>query len=328
MKNSIYVINTVSALGADAALSGGVLGVAGVQIPIGGLLPVTKQSYVAGVSQITTGVVTAASSTTYGLTITSNSTIDGSPKTWTVPDFVSDASATRTEIATVLMNALNQFNDMPVTATLTGSGTTKDLVLTADAPWYVFSAINTATAAGVVTYTTGTAGVNAVGLGSVITSTPTYASGLVTSSESIEATSHYTTYTITYLDQAAWGEGTHQTQDYSVLYLYVKETATYFPTLCGEGGTLTQGLKGMTATWSAAAGTGSSMSNGVITLGGSDIFYGNSDTNLGLHNNDMIYLNAVFYTIGVLSGTTAWSAETPNDQSTSATQYIKLRSGL
>lgn len=316
---TIKVLNTVQALGADASISNGVLTIAGVRIPLKNIKGgPARIPYRAEVLQIDTAAVTASNSTQYAFNVLCHSTIDGREKLFQVPPFTTDATATTTEISTVIVNTLKQFGDITVTPALSGSAPNEVFTLTAKTGYPIFTSKAASTSAGVITMTTSPAGVLGNGSGALI------AAGNE-SSPDIITTNNYSTYYISYRDPAVVKTRNEEFESVSQLLLYVNEAATNFATLCGTYGTLTMALAGYQATWSAAASTGSAVANGVLTLGGSDIFYGNSDTNIGLIDNDVILVGSNYYQINILTGTTASTPNTPNDQTTAATQYIKVR---
>jgi len=116
--------------------------------------------------------------------------------------------------------------------------------------------------------------------------------------------------------------------------VYVKTDATNVKTLVGYlssknigFGTLTAVVFNSKLATIAAAVTGdAAVANGVITVAGTaDIFYGNSDTNIGATANDIVTIAAVPYRIAsILTATTAATDCTPNDASAAATLFVKF----
>ncbi len=150
----------------------------------------------------------------------------------------------------------------------------------------------------------------------------------------IVAAHNYTTVTFSYYAlQSRDSDGFKPAITTQVVY--VNEGDADYLTVVGTYGTLTQALQGTSATWAKAA-TAAAIANGVVTLGGADIFFGNSDTNLGMVANDVIrqvkstattFDN--YYILTTLFTVTANTPGTPNDDSTATdTWYIKLRRSI
>lgn len=344
MNTAESVYTTVTALGADCTISGKAIILAGGQgtppnptmvIPYAGikassgvLAPVTE------VDQITTGTITGANSTQYAIEL---QYVDTVQKKQVITQLVYTSGAVNSgnnlldEIANSFIAQIQADPAIPITPTLVSH----TLVLTAIGT--ITSGTNgsqqftvTNTGAGIITFVTGTAAVAPVGLGFL------YNQG-ATANANIVNTSYYYTIVLDFNDPA-YGDVvmSNQTQVNKAVIL-VLSTATNVLTLVGTYGTLTQALAGKTATWTAA-GTVPTMTNGVITLGGSDIFYGNSDTNIGLLALDVINVvrttatayNLNYRLASILSGTTAASPDIPNDFAAAAESafYIHLTSIL
>lgn len=321
MNIRINTYATVTALGADAVVSGGYLYLKGFEpMLVSGIKPTSVIAPVTEQLEVWTGTPTAANSTVYQISLTYSNRNTGAIETWNSVPYTSDATATATEICDNLRAQVNAMNEViPVVAT----GTTT-LVLTAEAGFAVFTA--TDMGPGVVAFVNGTAGIPAVGKGSDLKN------GNYTDSTLVDA-SYYYQVTMNYNNRKNIGSAQESTSLVNKSVLYVLSTATNVLTLVGTYGTLTQALAGYSATWTAA-GTVPTMSNGVITLGGSDIFYGNSDTNIGLVSGDVINIvkttatayNSNYRIASILTGTTCNTPDIPNDLADTATNawYIKL----
>ena len=254
---TIKVLNSVAALGADAVASGGNLQVAGLTIPIRNIRPnSTIQAYVAETLQVTTVTPTSANSTVFSLTIVGQSTLDGRNKEWTVT-VTSAVSASATTICTQLKAGFNAYTDIPVTfggiATLVCTG------VSGNAKFSIAAGVNSVGAYAFIT--TSPAAVIGYGAGTLIA-----ASNL--SSPDIITTNNYTTVTINYIDPIAVQTRNTVHDLYSSLILYVNEGDADYVTLTGTYGSLTQAIKGVAATWSAVSGNITfTITTGAITLG-------------------------------------------------------------
>lgn len=319
MKYFKLVLNTVQASGADCLLSNGFLAIGGYQIPFNTLFEgAVRKPYVAQVLQIDTCAVTAANSTQYGYQVISNSTIDGRQKAFVCPPFTSDATATKTEISTKIVAALNTYADRPYVAALTGSAPNEDFTITASAPWARFKSGLTPESVGTIVPTVSPAGVIGVGAGSLILA-GNY------SSPDIISTNNYSTYILTYGSNSVINDGSQNSDDLSQLILYVNEAATNFESLCGTYGTLTQALLGNTATYSAGTGTlAADDSDDLLTLAtgtftGQDILPG-----------DVLFQNGETTYYKVLSPVSIATAlsNVPADNAAAAYTIIKIRSAV
>lgn len=310
----IITLNSVAANGADVVFAGGNINIAGkTLIPYDRIVEnVQNYPYVAAVAQVTDLAFTSANSTTFTIAIKGLSKLFGTQFTW-YKTIVSDASSTATKISNAFIALINSDPSIPVTASLTGT----DLRLTAQLPAAIFTVTNALATTTTIGFTATTPGVVGIGLGSYI-----LAGDL--SSPDVVATNTYNTTIIQYYSADPVNATNYNTEIQTVV-VYTNQGDADYPSLVGTYGTLTQATIGITATWSAAAATGSSVTNGVLTLGGSDVFYGNADVNVGLQDNDAILIDTEPYIINILSATTASTANIPNDHATGVTRYIKLR---
>jgi hypothetical protein len=320
MKTRILVFNTVTANGADVSTSNGFVNITGsasgesVSFKQSELVAIRpRQARVAGTAQVSTGAITAANNATYIVGIEATNKVTGSPQDF-VYSYVSDAGGTAAEICNAFVTAINADNRISVVA----SNVADDLVLTGEAPYYTFTARNANPGSTTIAFTTGTPGVIGWGLGSLIMNTEFNDSNLV-------STNNYTTFIFTYEREVPRNADTLKKETVQVA-VFINEAATGYSAMGGALGTLNAALTGYSATWSAAAATGSTVTNGVLTLGGADVFYGNADVNVGLIAGDYILIGAVGYQLAsILSGTTAATASIPNDATIAETRYIQWR---
>lgn len=322
---TVKVLNSVQALGVDATVSGGSLQIVGVTIPIRNIRGTAiVQPYVAAVLQVDTVTPTAANSVVFAYTIQGLSTIDQSVKTWTA-SVLSSTAATPTTIVTQLKAKFQAFADIP--CTFSGTAT---LIITGIAGSNKFVSGQDGSSIGVLATANTTPATIGYGAGTLI------AAGNILplpTDTQIVTTNNYTTVTINYLATTAVETRNTTHESFNQLVLYVNEGDTDYLSLVGTYGTLTQASQGWTATWTAA-GTVPTMSNGVITLGGADIFYGNADVNIGLVADDVINIikttatayNTYYKLASILTGTTANTPDIPNDLAAAATNayYIHL----
>jgi len=322
MNIDVSVLSTVAALGADCAIVNKQITVTGLKsfIPVSTLKPSSVVAPVTGVVQITTYTPTVANSTSYALAL---GYLNKVTRSWTYSVLVvdSDSSATDTEICNAFRN---QISLMTATMPIVGSGTTT-LILTAEAGYEVFT--SSSIGVGVLTPAATQAGVIRVGYGADLKVVYPEASSSITD------TSYYYQVSMDYIPNSYGTQTMTQSNVVNRAAVLVLSTATNVLSLVGTYGTLTQAISGWQATWTAA-GTVPTLSNGVITLGGADIFYGNSDTNVGLDANDVINIvkttatayNLNYRLASLLSGTTAATNDIPNDLAAAATDawYIKL----
>ena len=307
---NLGVLNTVTNLGADAFVdSNGFLQVAG--------FPAIKASEITGVDilpavsevlQVTNvAVSTVTANAVYSLNLLVQNTTNSTylPLTVTV---TSASSTSATAIATQFRDAINSYTGISVTASLSGA----DLRVTAKTGFAVFRLTTTDAK---LTVSSITAGVVGRGLGSQLLAEYVDLNGFFNAGgfadvSKIEAASSYTEVDI----YSPKGNIT----------LLVKEGVTNFNDLLGSYGTLT-GLNAGYRVSIAAASANASVANGVITIV-TDVFYGNTDTNIGLQAGDIVAIGGVGYPIAsILTGTTAATYGIPNDASSATTKYAKWR---
>lgn len=348
MINSIKVLNTVTALGADVSVgTNGLLNVAGQTVidarSVTNVAITTSAAETAGVITITP----TAAAQTYTFTINAFSKSTGLPKTMLI-SYTATASDTATTISNAFRAQLAADTDMSVT----GSGTATFIVTsTTGYPKFTvggsLATCDSYSSAGATTIFTNvsanntTAGVTAIGTGSLLQTKYGYNSNqnAIGYSElsNLTTTSYYTEVVINYNDWTI-GNGvfnqTVPTKQAVVLVLYgtsaqgsnaaTSATTTNYNTLLGTFGTIT-GLQAGQMVSIAAASANASVANGVITIA-TDIFYGNSDTNIGLRSGDIVAIANVSYPIAsILTGSTAATYGTPNDASADTTLYAKWR---
>jgi hypothetical protein len=305
----LNVLNTVTALGTDAYVdSSGYLNIQGTPaFKASSIDSVVITPYVAEVAQVSTVTVsTVSNSAIYTMSLICNDVNSG--MITSVPLTVtSDSTASNTEIAAAFAAAINSMPELSVSAT---SSTT--LVVTAKAGFPIFtltttdSKLSISTSAGTVGVGTGT---------SLIAKYPStagyYNAGGFSAASSIVASNTYTEVTVS----SVVGNSA---------VILVKTGATNYSDLLGTYGTLT-GLKAGYKVTMAAAAANASVTNGVITIV-TDVFYGNTDTNIGLQAGDVVAIGGVSYPIAsILTGATAASYGTPNDASSATTVYAKWR---
>lgn len=319
MKTQVFVYNTVTAAGGDLQTSSNMITLLNSTnsvswMPKRGLLQSKgRVPAVAGTLQVSTGTITAASGATYRIKIVATNKITGN-----INDFfytyVSDASATTAEIAIGLAAAVNADSNRVSVTAAESAGT---LVLTGVAPYYTFSVENDNASSTTIAFALTTPGVISQGQGSVIINN-NYIQGSDLESQ-INTTYAYTEFNFIVEVLTVEQDKVRLVPQPVVVYVY--ESASNYASFAGVDGTLTKAVRGGVV----AAGGNAAVANGVITLGGSDIFYGNSDTNIGLTVGDIITINAVDYPIiAILSGTTAATNGTPNDQSAATTTYKQM----
>lgn len=340
MNTAISVYTTVTALGADCSVVNKQIVLNGGQgtpanptivIPYSGLRPygVTVTAPVTETVQVSTGTVTGANSTTYSFEL---QYVDTVQKKQVTQQFVYTSGSVNSgntlldEIVNAFIAQIQAQPSIPITPT----NSSHTLVLTAVG--VATSLTNgsqqftvTNVGPGTISWAATTPAVAAVGLGYL------WNQG-ATANANITNTSYYYTVDLDFNDPAYGDVVMANTTQVNRAVVLVLSTATNVDTLVGTYGTLTQALAGKSATWSAGGTTssGDSVANGVLTLGNSEIFYGNSDTNIGVWlPGDTILIGSAYYvTEGILSGTTAATASTPNDASAATTYRIKLRSIL
>lgn len=307
------VLDTIQALGADAAFSGGNLILTGFPaFSLKQIVNVQKYTYTAGVAQVTTGTPTAADSTTYQIVIETSSIFDSTPKLFTFILEDSGTGATATTICDAFRAQINANTDIPITA----SGTTT-LVLTADSPYFTFTVVNSGP--GVIAFVTGTPGVVGIGAGALLGLDEIgQIAGFTTSS-----TGTYTYYMITVRDNDNKNTGQLNDLNQQLYVLYVKSDATNFETLIGTYGTLTQALLGIEATYVAGTGTlAADDSDDLLTLAGGGTFTGQN-----IISGDVLFQvgETTYYPVlGVITTLTAL-ANVAADNAAAAYTIIYLR---
>lgn len=305
----LNVLNTVTALGTDAYVgSNGFLNLQGSPaFKASSINSMTVTPYVAEVAQVSTVTIsTVTSNALYTMSLVCSDVNSGMVSS--VPLTVtSDSTATNTEIAAAFAAAISSMPELSVTAT---SSTT--LVVTAKPGFPIFTLV-TSDAKLSISTANGTVG---VGTGtSLIAKYPStagyYNAGGFAAASAIVATNTYTEVLIS----SATG---------SSAVILVKTGVANYADLLGTYGTLT-GLQAGYRVSMAAASANASASNGVITIV-TDVFYGNTDTNIGLQAGDVIAIGGVGYPIAsILTGATAATYGTPNDASAATTVYAKWR---
>lgn len=252
MNTQFKVLSTVTALGADCNINNGFVQVVGLPpIKIGSfdLAKTTTTASVTQVLQVTTGTPTASqNSTEFGLSITyvNKTTLQLESKIFT---YTSDASMTATEVCDDFRTQINACSAViPIIAT----GTTT-LILTAvtgTPGGQQFTVTAPSTYPGVwTTITTGTAAVAPVGLGSMLKSD---CAGSAAYDLLVDA-SYYWVVDMYYRTEDLTGSAMNSSTLASRNVLYVLATADNRDLLIGTYGTLTMGIKGIQAAWTAMA---------------------------------------------------------------------------
>lgn len=336
MNTAISVYNTVTALGADCevynkqiVLNGGQgtppnptinIPYVAIKSSSGVIAPVTE------VDQVTTGTITGANSTLYAIALEYMDTVQKKVVT-NVFTYTSGSVNTGNnlldEIANAFIAQIQAEPSIPITPTLSAH----TLVLTAVATTtsltngtQQFSVTNVGN--GIIAFVTGTPAVAPVGLGYIINQGPT-------ANANITNSAYYYQVNLDFGDPAYGDVVMSNSTQVDKACIYVLSTATNVATLVGSYGTLTYALAGKAATIHATTGASGAVANGVITIGDGDIFYGNSDTNVGLVSSDVVVIGTTPYIIGsFLTGTTASTASIPNDQGAAAGFYVHLTSIL
>lgn len=187
MKPTNIVFNTVTALGADCKVTtDGDVSMKGATFNTSSIITCKFVPYVADTLQVTDVVVTATASTSYSFNLTYTDTLTNVVKVATWTGYTSGSTTTRTLIATAAMNFINNIGNCSVTATLSGSGDNKDLVITSETyyPEHNFSATGST---GVLTPTVSTAGVVGNGSGAkLVHFTPTLADDGISTSNNYD----------------------------------------------------------------------------------------------------------------------------------------------
>lgn len=320
MNTRILVFNTVTANGADVQTSSSMVTLTGAasngSVTFNQKMLVAyagRQVRVAGTAQVSTFTITAANNANYAIVIEATNKLTGTPQNFSYT-YTSDASGTQAEICDAFVAAINADARISVTASNVGNV----LTLTGESPYFIFNAYNANPNGTTLVYAVTTPGVIGKWSGSLIQNT-------AFASPDIVSTNNYTAFIFTH-ERRIPRDADSLKNEVQQVVVFVNEAATDYAALAGPLGTLTSALTGYTTTWSAAASTGSTVTNGVLTLGGSDVFYGNTDTNIGLIAGDYILIGSVGYQLGsILTATTAETATTPNDASIATTRYIQYR---
>lgn len=301
-------LSTVAALGADCSIVNRSIVVTGLQqaIPVRGLRPTSVIAPVTEVLQVTTGTPTAANSTLYTIVLTYTNKVTRIIEAKEF-NFLSDASATATEICDGFRRQINALNAIiPVVA----SGTTT-LVLTAQAGFSDFQVLSNGV--GVIAFATGTAGVTRVGYGEDIKASFPDAAVVNTSY-----------YTQVIMDYEASGDSTQTMRSPNVVNraaVFVLSGATNAATLVGTYGTLTQAITGVQATHVAGAGTvAATAATSLLTLTGGTFVAQN------VRDGDVIYqiITTPYLINNVLTTTTA-NAIVGSDAAGAAYTIVRLR---
>lgn len=237
MQTDNIVFNTVTPLGADCKpFAGGNISIGTQNFGKQGQIDAVYKPYVATVSQVTTVVATATASTAYSFTLSCFDTQQKIPLVISWTGYISDAVPTRTEIVTAAKAFIDGFANSSVTATLTGSGDNKDLVITSNAyfPYHTFDATGST---GVLTPTVSPAATQGFGAGATLLYfEPQLAD------KGIVAANNYDLVSISLANPAlaTYVNGViNQT-----LNVYVKTDATNVKTLIGITGSATAGYVG------------------------------------------------------------------------------------
>jgi len=317
MKTQVLVYNTTTALGADCTVVNGQVFITGsasgdtVNFDQDSLLSFkSRQVRVAGTLQVSTGVITAANSTTYQVVVECTNKITGTPQDFAY-DYVSDASATAAEICAAFVAAINADPRISVTAT----NVANDLVLTADAPYYTFVAKNGNPNGSTIAFTTGTAGVIGVGTGSLVLNTAWATSDVV-------STNNYTSFVFEYESKKGLSASDLK-KETQVVVVLVNEAATNYESFAGAYGTLTQMLEGVVATWSVGTGTlAATAATDLLTLAGGGEF-----TTQSILAGDVLVQDGetTYYPVNTVLTVTTGLAIVGADNAAAAYNIIKLR---
>ena len=306
----LNVLNPVTALGTDAYVdSNGYLNIQGT--------PAFKASSISSVVitpaapealQVSTVTPTVANEAVYSMPFVYTDVNSGMIESVNLT-VTSSSSSSASEICDAFRALITANTALNSIVTVSGSTT---LVINAKAGFPTFSVATSDAKLSVVT----SAGSPSVGTGtSLIAKYPStagyYNAGGFSAASSIVASNTYTEVTVS----SVVGNSA---------VILVKTGATNYDDLLGTYGTLT-GLKAGYKVSMAAATANASATNGVITIV-TDVFYGNTDTNIGLQAGDVIAIGGVGYPIAsILTGATAATYGTPNDASAATTVYAKWR---
>jgi hypothetical protein len=324
MISSVRVLQTVGTLGSDASINNdGFLTVANADsIFCRDIKSISRQNYVAEVLQVSTIQITSVSA---------NATYQ-----WSIPGALNYSSgtpqpvlATVTAAASTSANAvaasLNEFLlSLGGTVNFTTTVATDTVTITARTGYPIFGT-PVQVGASTSTIATGTAGVIGYGLGSQLLKQ--YDADSYPEMANISTTGQYTQWQIRYNDMTKKGAAQQFDNTDKTLVILVNQQATAANVwaLQGEGfGVLSALASGVRATITAASAN-AAVADGVVTIA-TDVFYGNTNTNIGLQAGDVISVNNTAYPIAsILTGSTAATYGTPNDQSSAATLYAKWR---
>lgn len=254
------VLNSVAALGADCTYvsSTQTLNITGLgNINMTGLKASTVLAPVTEVLQVTTGTPAAANSTVYGIVLGYVNITTNFYET-KIFLYTSDATATPTEVCDGFRNQINACSaTIPVAAT--GTATLILTAVTGLSPALAQFAV-TNIGPGVIAFVTGTAAVCRVGYGGDLNS------GATANADFINTDYYYQVI----MDHTTSQYGTEAMSNSNVVsrsILYVQNSVTNYLTLIGSYGTVTQGLKHVSATWTAGTGTlAYTSSSGAIEL--------------------------------------------------------------
>jgi hypothetical protein len=297
--NDIVVLNTVSALGADASVdANGFLNVVGADsIKASRIQNMQIQPYVAEVARVEVITPTAANNATYKFAISGIDITNGLPyyKTFT---YLSSGTATRLEIVNAFVSLVNADTKINVTASQTGSNPNETLTLTAKVGFARFSVIESDANLSVSVSTAGTIG---VGLGSNIALK--YPASSFPAIANIAAAGQYTTVTIEHEDVSAYGEASALPNQYKTLTVFVREGVTNVATLVGNYGTLTALKQGYRAVISAPETTTAAVTvtTGAIALSGGSVTL----ASLAAQSGDWIAIGAETTKITGITGAAA-----------------------
>jgi len=302
MIKSLSVLNTVTANGTNLSISEGLAYITGCEpIPAIGITSIKKQSPVTGVAGVITITPSAANNTTYELTITFQSSLDGTLKTFPLAYTTASSGDTATTICNAFRSQLGDAANINFVA----SGTaTLVLTTTTTQPFLVvggsFASQGVAAISGAVTVAPnitaqcGTAGVFPQGtVAALRTKYPANTFNNATNFEAISnltAGSTYIEYVISYNESPATG-GMIATPavDTNQAVVLVKSDAANVDDLCGTYGTLTGLAAGYKYTITAPATTTAAVTvaTGAILLAGGAATF----ASLAAKSGDILVIN-------------------------------------
>ena len=265
---ALKVFNTVTALGADAAVgTDGFLRISGVAntIDARSILSIQKQVSVAETLQVQTVTPsTVSSNADYTLVLGVFDTTSGVQKS--IPVTInSGSSATANSISTAFVNAINSMSGLSVTAALS----TNDLQITARTGFAIFTITKPTSETKLTINAASPAGVQAVNTGALLLQTyynggAFYQAGQFPEAANIESSSTYTSWTINYLNQARYGATVKPNELFCTVVVLVKEGVTNVNTLNSDWGIFANLAAGYRATI-AATGANVAVSSNVAT---------------------------------------------------------------